>query len=125
MSSQRTLEERILEKDARMQKAMEKARQYAAQKRQLERRQKEADRKLRTRRLIEIGASVESVLGREFVEDDIIRLMNFLKQQEKNGGFFSKAMEKPVPARKETTVVPEPVQMEEAYAESPEPVQEV
>ena len=55
--------------------------------------QEAADRKARTKRLIEIGGAVESVLGRPFREDDHLRLMNFLKQQEANGGFFSDTSE--------------------------------
>ena len=97
MGNKRTYEERIREKDDRMQKAREKAKQYEAQKKQLEKMQKAADRKARTKRLIEIGGAVESVLGRPFREDDHLRLMNFLKQQEANGSFFTKAMEKPIP----------------------------
>ena len=96
MASKRSLEERIREKDERMQKALEKAKQYEAQKRQLEQRQKEADRKARAHRLIEIGAAAESILGREFREGDIERFMNFLRFQEKNGAFFTKAMQKTV-----------------------------
>ena len=41
MASKRSLEERIREKDERMQKALEKAKQYEAQKKQLEQRLKE------------------------------------------------------------------------------------
>ena len=46
--------------------------------------------------LIEIGAVVESVLGREFSEGDNIRLMNFLKSQNERGNYFNAAMQKPV-----------------------------
>lgn len=114
MSSKRTYEERIREKDDRMQKAKEKAKQYEAQKKQLEKMQKAADRKARTKRLIEIGGAVESVLGRSFREDDHLRLMNFLKQQEANGGFFTKAMERPIPrTAKEKTAEPKTVVAEE------------
>ena len=44
------------------------------------------------KQLIDIGGVVASVLGREFEEGDNIRLMNFLKMQERNGSYFSKAM---------------------------------
>lgn len=57
-----------------MEKALEKARQYEAQVKQLEKQQKEADRKARTKRLIQIGAIVEKELGRDFVDDDFRRL---------------------------------------------------
>ena len=78
MASKRTLEERINEKQ-----------------------QKEADRKARTKRLIQIGAIVEKELGRDFVDDDFRRLSYFLKMQERNGKYFSKAMEKDLPPEKE------------------------
>ena len=96
MGSKKTIEERIRETDDRMLKAKEKAKQYEVRKRQLEKQQKEKDRKARTKRLIEIGGAVESVLGRPFGDGDHIRLMNFLKQQEANGSYFTKAMEKPL-----------------------------
>ena len=98
MASKRTLEERIRDKDERMQKALEKAKQYEAQKKQLEQRQKAEDRKARAHRLIQIGAAAENVLGREFVEGDIERFMNFLKLQERNGSFYTKALQKPAPS---------------------------
>ena len=101
MSSKRTLEERIHEKDAQWQKAIAKARQYEKQKRQLERQKSLADRKQRNHRLIEIGACAESVLGRAFRDGDNIRFLIFLKQQEKNGGYFTKAMEKDLPQERE------------------------
>ena len=96
--SKKSIEERINDKDAEMQKYLEKAKQIEEQKHILEKQKKEADRKARTKRLIEIGASVESVLGRDFKDGDIIRLMNFLKAQERNGRYFTKAMEKELPA---------------------------
>ena len=55
----------------------------------------ESIRLARAHRLIEIGAAAESVLGREFVTGDIERFLNFLKTQERNGSFYSKAMQKP------------------------------
>ena len=96
--SKKSIDERIDDKDSEIQKYLEKARQIQEQKRILEKQKKESDRKMRTKRLIEIGASVESVLGREFQEGDNIRLMNFLKAQERNGKYFSKAMEKELQA---------------------------
>ena len=96
--SKKSIDERINAKDIEIQKAIEKANQLQAQKKLLEKQKKEADRKARTKRLIEIGASVESVLGRDFKDGDIIRLMNFLKAQERNGRYFTKAMEKELPA---------------------------
>ncbi len=85
MASNKTYEERL----ADLQKKQE---QLKAQEKALRKRQSEDARKKRTRRLIELGGIVESVLGRETTDEDKIRLMNFLKKQEANGGFFSKAM---------------------------------
>ena len=81
----RTFEERLEE----LQKKQE---QLKARERELKKRQSETERKKRTRRLIELGGIVESVLGRPTTDEDKIRLHNFLKKQERNGGYFTKAM---------------------------------
>ena len=83
--SQRSFDERIQE----LQKRQE---QLKAQERDLMKRQSADERKKRTRRLIELGGIVESVLGRPTVDEDKVRFMNFLKRQETNGNFFTKAM---------------------------------
>ena len=103
--SKRSLEEQIKAADERYLKMFEKAKQYEERKKQLERKKKEEDRKARTHSLIVIGGVVSSVLNRDFVEGDDMRLMNFLKQQERNGNYFSKAMNKGAPdtAKKETS----------------------
>ena len=64
-------------------------------------------RKQRTRRLIQAGAIVESVMNRPLEEADLPKLLNrpleeadlpklqsFLWRQERNGRYFSKAMDK-------------------------------
>ena len=51
------------------------------------------DRKIRTHRLIQIGGAVEFVLGRAVTEEDVPKLIAFLKKQEANGRYFSKAMQ--------------------------------
>ncbi|MBQ8982454.1 MAG: DUF3847 domain-containing protein [Lachnospiraceae bacterium] len=94
MAAKRTLEERIQEKDIKLQQMNEKVKQYEAQKKQLLQQKKEAERKARTHRLIQIGGVVSSVLDREFVDGDDIRLLNFLKMQERNGHYFTNAMNK-------------------------------
>ena len=71
--------------DERIAELQEKQKQLKAQ--------KSADeRKKRTRHLIEIGGAVYSVLGREYTDGDIERLVAFLKGQNQRGGFFNKAM---------------------------------
>ena len=88
--STKTYEERIQEKDLRIEKLAQELKRYEAQKKQLEKRKKEEERKIRTHRLIEIGAAVESVLGRCIELEEIPKL----NKQEANGKFFSKAMQK-------------------------------
>ena len=56
--------------------------------------QKYVETKKRTHRLCQIGGAVESVLGSAIEEEDIPKLIGFLKRQEANGKFFSKAMQK-------------------------------
>lgn len=90
--SKKSIEERINIKDDEIQKLLDRANQLKAQKRQLEQRKKAEDRKARTHSLIVMGGVVSSVLNRDFVEGDDMRLMNFLKTQERNGNYFSKAM---------------------------------
>ncbi len=85
--SKRTFEERIEELKRRQEQLKE-------QERDIRRRASEEARKKRTRRLIEIGGIVQSVLGRELEDEDKERLLSFLTQQERNGKYFSKAMSK-------------------------------
>lgn len=92
--STKTYEERIQEKDSKIERLMQELKQQEAQKKQLVKRQKEEERKIRTHRLIEIGAAVESVLGRGIEIEEIPKLIAFLNKQESNGKFFSKAMQK-------------------------------
>lgn len=50
------------------------------------------ERKARNHRLIEVGATVESVLGRPIEKEDLPKLQKFLQDQEDRGGWFGKAM---------------------------------
>ena len=52
------------------------------------------ERKKSTHLLCQIGGTVEKVLDRPLVEEDVMRLLNFLNQQERNGKYFTRAMEK-------------------------------
>ena len=92
--STKSYEERLLQLEKREQESLEKAKQYAAQKRELKKRQKDVETKKRTHRLCQIGGAVESVIGSAIEEEDIPKLVGFLKRQEANGKFFSKAMQK-------------------------------
>lgn len=85
MAEQKSSEERIAELDKRIE-------QIKAQKKAIIQREKQAERKARTKRLIEIGGTAESILGRPFQDDDLQKFANFLKQQEARGNYYSKAM---------------------------------
>ena len=65
-----------------------------AQRKELEKRKKAEESKKRTHRRCQIGGAVESVLGCPIEEEDLPKLIGFLKRQETNGKFFSKAMQK-------------------------------
>ena len=90
--STKSYEERMLEMEKKEQESLEKAKRYAAQKKELLKRKKAEESKKRTHRLCQVGGAVESVLGAPIEEEDIPKLIGFLKKQEANGKFFSKAM---------------------------------
>lgn len=69
MATTKSYDERI----ADIQKRQE---QLKAQEKALKKRQSEEMRKKRTRRLIELGGIVESVLGRETEDEDKMRFLN-------------------------------------------------
>lgn len=71
-----------------------KQKQLKEQEKRIRARLSEKKRKARTKRLIEIGGVVEKVLGKPINKEDLPKLMSFLEQQERNGNYFSKAMQK-------------------------------
>ena len=85
----KTVEERNADlKDLREQikKMQNKAREMA-------KRNKVQERKERTKRLIEIGAVVESVYGQAIVNELLPYLQKFLEGQNERGNYFSKALD--------------------------------
>lgn len=78
--------------DERLDEIKKKQEQLQARECELKKRKSEEDRKKRTKRLIELGGIVESILGRPTTDEDKIRLLNFLKKQETNGKYFTNAM---------------------------------
>ena len=86
--STKSYEERLLQLEKREQESLEKAKQYAAQKLELKKRQKDVETKKRTHRLCQIGGAVESVIGSAIEEEDIPKLVGFLKRQEANGKYI-------------------------------------
>lgn len=82
--ARKTDNERLLELQQQIEKLKKKEKLIKA-------RQSEMERKSRTKRLIEVGATVESVLKRPIEKEDLPKLKMFLEEQEKRGNFFSKA----------------------------------
>lgn len=82
--ARKTDDERLLELQQQIEKLKKKEKLIKA-------RQSEMERKARTKRLIEVGATVESVLKRPIEKEDLPKLKIFLEEQEKRGNFFSKA----------------------------------
>lgn len=91
--AKKSFEERMLEMERREQESLERAKQYKTEK-ELKKRYDAEERKKRTHRLCQIGGAVESVLGCAIEEEDIPKLIAFLKKQEVNGRYFTKAMAK-------------------------------
>ena len=94
--STKTYEERIRALEKKEQESIEATKKLIAQRKELEKRKKAEESKKRTHRLCQVGGAVESVLGAPIEEEDIPKLIGFLKRQEANGKFFSKAMQKEV-----------------------------
>ena len=61
--STKSYEERLLQLEKREQESLEKAKQYAAQKRELKKRQKDVETKKRTHRLCQIGGVWCSIMN--------------------------------------------------------------
>ena len=85
MTKRRTTSERIAELEKRES-------QICAQKKLLQKKGAEENRKARTKRLIMIGAEVEKTLDRPIEEHHLPKLRRFLENQEIRGCYFSKAM---------------------------------
>ncbi|NSF91216.1 MULTISPECIES: relaxasome subunit MobC [Lachnospiraceae] len=92
--SKKTYEERIRALEKKEQESIEATKKLIAQRKELEKRKKAEESKKRTHRLCQIGGAVESVLGCPIEKEDLPKLIGFLKRQETNGKFFSKAMQK-------------------------------
>ena len=87
----RTVDEKLADLD-------EQAKQIAEQRKKLLSQKSAEERKKRTKRLIELGGAVCKVLNEDTVEcdvlndDDVSNLIAFLKKQNINGDYFTKAM---------------------------------
>lgn len=92
MSRKKSYQERIDFYKSKKAECEEKSKKYDAEIKQLERKQSEEERKARTHRLIRIGGIAEAILDRAFEEEDFGRFEAFLVKQERNGKFYSSAM---------------------------------
>ena len=108
------LQQRYEEKLKMLERQKQKTKAMEQDLKKLQHQQKENERKVRTKRLIELGAQIESIsgspeaaasaakmisvikniLGRDFTERDPDLLLDFLQKQENNGQFFTNAMSK-------------------------------
>ena len=91
-----TKEERLEKEMARDNKSIERLSQsimrIRASEKRLEAENKKKLRQMDAHNKIVMGGVIRSVLGRDFEEGDDRRLLYFLKMQERNGHYFTKAM---------------------------------
>lgn len=104
MGESRSLDERVTEKEAQLQKTLQKANQYKAQLKKLQARKADEDRRRRTHKLIVAGGALAAVYGKVLDEDEITEVTEFLKQQ-RDDGFFDVGMKKMKP--EEPRTIPE------------------
>ena len=71
--------------DERLEKLKKQKEELKAKEKKLLAQKASAERKKRTKRLIEVGAAVESVLKQPIEKEDLPKLINFLEQQEERG----------------------------------------
>ena len=91
----RTTEERLADLDKRIE-------QIKAQKKAILAREKAAERKARTKRLIETGAEVEAALGYALDTPEARKALgDFLRDQEARGQWVTKKIDAALPSQKE------------------------
>ena len=84
----KSYEERIAELDAKREQKEKELAQLKARQKKLQQQQKALERKARTKRLIETGALIESILGRPVEQDDIEpikQLIVYYRDKKQNG----------------------------------------
>ena len=91
-----TREERLEKEKSRQKKSMERLGQsimrIRASEKRLQAENKKKLRQLDVHNKIVMGGVIRSVLGRDFEEGDDRRLLSFLRMQEQNGHYFTRAM---------------------------------
>ena len=84
----KSYEERIAELDAKREQKEKELAQLKTRQKKLQQQQKALERKARTKRLIETGALIESVLGRPVEQEDIEpikQLIEYYRNKKLNG----------------------------------------
>ncbi len=82
------LKDRVAEKEAQLQKTMDKAERCKAQLKKLKDRQDNEERKERTHKLIVCGAELAALYGHVLSKDEMSSLVDFLRSQ-KDAGIFT------------------------------------
>lgn len=98
MANRRTDEEKLLELEQKMA-------QLQNQKKAIQARVSEKERKVRTKRLIETGAEVEAALGFSLDTPEARKALgDFLRDQEARGKYVTKWLEKTIPKPEKTVL---------------------
>lgn len=92
MGITKDFEQRITEKQKQLDEMLERAKKYQAELRGLQNKKKEEERRQRTHRLVEVGATVESVIKCPIQKNELPKLLAWLEEQEKNDRGFSKVL---------------------------------
>ena len=82
------LQEEIEQLDEKMQIVIAKGQALQARRRKKENANRSRERSQRTHRLIEIGAEVESVMGRQIPKEDLPAFREYMKTAEREIGAF-------------------------------------
>ena len=87
MAEKRPYETRVQEKQEQLERTLRKAEQYKEQLKQMKLKQKEAERKERTHKLIVAGAELSALYNGVLEIEAVHMLINFLRVQKEHGVF--------------------------------------
>lgn len=86
--AEKSLSDRVAEKEAQLKKAMSKTERCKAELKRLKNRKESEERKERTHKLVVCGAEIASLYDGHVLElDEVHALVNFLREQKKRGIF--------------------------------------
>ena len=90
----RPYEERVAEVKAKRDKDQKRVKQYDEQLKRMEEQDAEDKRKKRTHALVVCGAELAALFGKVLDKDEILTVVNFLREQQ-NAGIFTLEKQKP------------------------------